>query len=84
MGLVIWANTSQEEIVREMGAFARFKPGDHVRIGSWTTRKVMARKWNFDTGTMTYTIEGNRDGREWVMDQSQVLARIKAAEEEAA
>ena len=84
MGLVIWANTSQEEIVREMGAFARFKPGDQVRIGSWNTRKVMARKWNFDTGTMTYTIEGNRDGRQWVMDQDQLLARIKAAEEETA
>lgn len=84
MGLVIWANISQEEIVREMGLFARFKPGDRVRIGSWDARKVLSRKWDFDKGTMHYSIEGMRAGKELTMDQDQLLARIKAAAEETA
>lgn len=82
MGLVIWANISQEEIVREMYRFARFKPGDHVQLGNWSARKVISRKWDFEKGTMVYAIEGNRDGRELVMEQDQLLARIKAATEE--
>ncbi len=82
MGLVIWANISQEEIVREMGRFARFKPGDQVRLGAWNEKKVMARKWDFERGTMLYAIEGNRAGKAWTMDQDQLLARITAAEEE--
>ncbi len=82
MGLVIWANTSQEDVVREMDKFARFKPGDQVRLGTWGTRKVMARKWDFDKGTMRYIIEGMRKGKTWVADQEQLLQRLKAAEEE--
>ncbi len=82
MGLVIWANVSQEEVVREMDAFARFKPGDHVRIGAWGVRKVLARKWDFDRGTMRYSVEGPREGKHWTADQGQLLARIKAGEEE--
>jgi hypothetical protein len=82
MGLVIWANVSQEEVVREMDKFARFRPGSPVRIGAWNTRKVLTRKWDFERGTMVYTIEGPREGRPWQADQDQLLARIKATEEE--
>ena len=82
MGLVIWANVSQEEIVQEMDRFASFKPGVDVQIGAWNTRKVLARKWDFEKGTMIYTVSGSREGKHWTMDQEQLLARINAATEE--
>lgn len=80
-GLVIWANVSQEELVREMEKHARFRVGTHVRLGPMTSRTIVARKWNFITGTMCYKLEGGRPGRELVLDQEELLERIKAMED---
>jgi len=80
-GLVIWANVSQEELVREMDRHARFQVGDRVRLGPMVRRAIVARKWNFGTGTMCYKLEGARPGREHVLDQEELLARIKAVED---
>lgn len=63
MGLVNWANISQEEILREMDLFSQFKPGVHLLIGSWDARKVPAREWDFDKEAMDYSMEGMYEGR---------------------
>lgn len=81
-GLVIWANVSQEDVVKEMDLWAKFKVGDPVQIGTFNVRTVIGRKWDFQTGTMKYVIEGSRSGRDWTMDQDELERRIKAATEE--
>lgn len=76
--LVIWCNITQEELVKEMVLFGRYRVGEQVRISRRHITKVVARKWNFDTGTFDYHIDGAPDGRKLVMDQERLAARITA------
>lgn len=76
--LVIWCNITQQELVMEMDLFARFRVGDAVQISKKHLTKVVARKWNFSTGTFDYHIDGAPDGRKLVMDQDRLAARITA------
>jgi hypothetical protein len=76
--MVIWSNITQEEVVAEMDRFGRYRVGEHVRISRSHITKVVARKWNFTTGTLDYHIDGAPDGRKLVMDQERLAARITA------
>jgi len=78
--LVIHYNVSQEDIVKEIELFCKFKIGDTVELGPFARRGIVGRKWNFQTGTMVYVLEGNRPGRELSMDQQELIRRIEAAQ----
>ena len=81
-GLQIHWNVSQENIVRSMEAFAMFKPNQLVQLGPMVRRRIMARKWSFERGTFYYLIEGAQRGKQWSIEQNELLQRIKVAEEE--
>lgn len=76
--LVIWNNVSQQELVMEMEKFGRWRVGEQVKISRQHNTKIIARKWNFDTGTFDYHIDGSPDGKVLVMEQSKLAARITA------
>lgn len=76
--LVIWCNITQEELVREMEVFGRWKVGEQVMISRKHIAKVIARKWNFTTGTFDYHVHGIPDQPKLVMDQGRLAARITA------
>jgi len=78
--LVIHYNVSQEDIVKEIELFCKFEIGDSVELGPFARRRIVGRKWNFQTGTMVYILEGNRPGRELSMDQQELIRRIEAAQ----
>ena len=77
--LVVHYNVSQEEVVQEMDLFCRFRVGDTVELGPFARRRIVGRKWNFQRGTMVYSIEGNRPGRDLGMEQEELYRRIQAA-----
>lgn len=79
--LVIWANVSQEEIVRGMAQVARFAVNSTVELGPFKRRTITARKWDFQRGMMCYRLAGDRPGRDHAMFETDLLERIKAAEE---
>ncbi len=81
-GLQIHWNVSQENIVRSMEAFAMFKPNQLVQLGPMVRRRIMARKWSFESGSFYYLIEGAQRGKQWSIEQNELLQRIKVAEEE--
>lgn len=76
--LTIWNNVSQQELVAEMEKFGRYRVGEQVKISRKHTTKIVARKWNFNTGTFDYHIDGSPDGQTLVMEQSKLAARITA------
>lgn len=80
--LCIHYNVSQEQIVKAMEAFATFKRGQYVSLGRGGRRRILARKWNFESGTFHYSVEGAREGRAWTVAQQELEERIKAVEEE--
>lgn len=76
--LVIWCNVTQGELVTEMDAFARWKVGERVHVSRKHPAKIIARKWNFQSGTFDYHVEGIPDQPGLVMDQERLAARITA------
>ncbi|MEO7081317.1 MAG: hypothetical protein ABIY71_07300 [Flavobacteriales bacterium] len=80
--LCIHYNVSQEDIVKAMEAFATFKRGQYVKLDREGRRCIMGRKWNFESGTFIYKVEGAREGREWSVEQGELEKRILAVEEE--
>jgi hypothetical protein len=83
-GLVIWANVSQEDIVKKMEEVARYKPGMLLDLGGSQKRRVLGRKWHFERATFFYLIEGKRGGESFTLDEVQLTARIKGATESVA
>jgi len=77
--LVIHYNVSQEDIVKEIELFCKFKIGDTVELGPFNRRSILGRKWDFGKGTMIYLLEGNRAGRDLAMEQAELVRRIEAA-----
>ena len=77
--LIIHYNVSQEDIVKEIELFCRYKVGDSVELGPFARRRIVGRKWDFQTGTMVYQLEGNRQGSEVSMDQQELTRRIEEA-----
>jgi len=79
--LVVWANVSQEDVVREMERTAKFKIGDTVQIGPFVARRIIGRKWDFESGAFRYTVEGSRPDQNWVVDEDELLARTAAGDQ---
>ena len=77
--LVIHYNVSQEDIVKEIELFCKFKVGDSVELGPFNRRSILGRKWDFGRGTMIYLLEGNRAGRDLSMVQTEVVGLMEAA-----
>ena len=77
--LIIHYNVSQEDIVKEIELFCKFKIGDTVELGPFNRRSILGRKWDFGKGTMIYLLEGNRAGRDLAMEQAELVRRIEAA-----
>jgi hypothetical protein len=65
-----------------MDLTAKYKVGDAVQIGSFSMRRILARKWDFERGMFKYMVEGSRAGRDWAMHEDEVERRIKSATEE--
>ena len=84
VGLVIWANVSQADVVAQMEAVARFPVGALLELGPMMNRRIVQRKWNFQTGAFTYLLEGSRPGREFPMDEEELIARVKDVREKSA
>jgi len=84
LGLVIWANVSQEDVVRQMEAAALFRVGALLELGPMMNRRIVQRKWNFQKGAFTYLLEGSRPGREFPMEEEDLLVRMKDAQEKTA
>ena len=80
--LCIHWNVSQEQIVKAMEEFATFKKDQYVHFGRNGRRRIVGRKWNFESGTFIYKVEGAREGREWSVSQDELEERLKAVEEE--
>ena len=80
--LVIWANVSQEDIVKEMDLSAKYRVGEAVQVGQWGARFIRRRKWNFKRGEFTYVIDGMRDGRDWWMGESEIERRVRTSTEQ--
>ncbi len=82
-GLVIHYNVSQEDLVHEIDLVCKFKINDPVRIGAFNVRHVVGRRWDFQNGRIIYQINDSlRTGRAHYMDQNELIARIRANEEE--
>lgn len=80
-GLIIWANVSQEDIVRNMNEVALFKVHQTVYLGPFQQRTILQRKWDFERGCFVYFLEGNRPGREFAFSEAQLVEKVKAVEE---
>lgn len=88
--LVIHFNVSQEDIVRAMNEFAKFKVKDAVHIHATRTLFIQKRRWDFKRGTMWYLIGDGQNpgsgpgGKTWPVEQQALIDRIQRITEQAA
>lgn len=78
--LTVWANVSQEDIVRKMEAVARFRVNAMVELGPLQRRRILQRKWNFEKGVFTYLIEGNHAGRDFAVEEDRLVEQVKGVD----
>ncbi|MBK9175732.1 MAG: hypothetical protein IPM46_05215 [Flavobacteriales bacterium] len=73
-------NVSQADIVRAMEERAAFKPRQMVQLGPMVRLRILKRKWSFERGCFFYLIEGARQGREWSLEEEELIKRVRGAE----